>query len=58
LVLIYFYGDKRPDTFIGPPSPEAWQPVLEEQARQLGLEHEYPLSDRVHKLFLPVVDTT
>ena len=26
--------------------------------RRLGLEHDYPLSDRVHKLFLPVIEAS
>ena len=56
LVMLYFCGDKRPDRFKCPASPETWQPVLDEQARQLGLEHNHPLSDRVHKLFLPVIE--
>ncbi|MGH9810702.1 MAG: hypothetical protein ACRD9W_26215, partial [Terriglobia bacterium] len=57
-VMLYFCGDQRPDSYKCPASPEAWQPVLEEQARVLGLEHDYPLLARVHKLFLPVIDAS
>jgi hypothetical protein len=56
LILIYFYGDKRPDSFRCPASEAAWTPLLDQQARALGLEHEHLLSHRVHKLFLPVID--
>jgi hypothetical protein len=56
LILIYFCGDRRPDSFRCPADEAAWTPLLEHQASQLGLEHEHRLSNRVHKLFLPVID--
>jgi hypothetical protein len=56
LILLYFCGDKRPDHYECPSSEQAWQPALDEQARQLGLDYKHSQFDRVHKFFLPVIE--
>ncbi|HYN87460.1 MAG TPA: hypothetical protein VER55_02960 [Ardenticatenaceae bacterium] len=52
LVFIYFYGDPNP--WVKPlKTIAAWDVALEEQAQHVGLPENHPLSERIHKLFLP-----
>ena len=55
LLFVFYCGDRFP--FSGkecPGSEEEWTPAIEEQWEHLGLGAGHPLSDRIHKLFLPV----
>jgi hypothetical protein len=52
LLFIYFTGDKNGERNC-PPEAAGWREALAEQDRHLGLGDGHPLSQRVHKLFLP-----
>jgi len=56
LLFIYFTGDEFPDNaFDCPADEQGWAPALEAQRQYLGLEVDHSLSDRVHKIFSPVL---
>ena len=55
LLLVYFTGDTfREGSADCPADEEGWQEALAKQAEHVGLPDQHPLSDRTHKLFLPV----
>lgn len=57
LLLIYFVGDAVPGRTC-PRSRAEWQPALDAQDRHLGIAGPHAISDRVHKVFLPVSGAT
>jgi hypothetical protein len=54
LLSVYFVGDKRPRAISCPRTKESWKPVLADEAPWLSPEHEHRISNRIHKLFLPM----
>jgi hypothetical protein len=58
LLFIYFVGDKRADGMKCPEAEEQWQEALSAQDRWLGAKADHPLTNRIHKLFLPVLGTS
>ena len=55
LLFVYFCGDKVP----GKKCPEdegRWSVALAQQDKHLGLSNGHALTDRVHKIFVPVID--
>lgn len=57
LLCIYFYGDAHP-RINGPAHAEAWKPALAAMRRELGIDEQAPLMQRVHHLFLGCVIST
>ncbi len=53
LLFIYFLGDQVPGKTC-PKSQAEWEDALKAQERAIGLPARHMLSDRIHKLFLPV----
>jgi len=56
LLFVYFIGDKRSDVSC-PQNEAAWEQALTDQDSWLGLTGEHLLSNRIHKLFVPIVMT-
>jgi len=54
LLFVYFCGDQRNDGSLCPWEASGWQGALMEQDAALGLPPSHALSERVHKIFLPV----
>ncbi len=55
LLLVYFTGDTfREGSADCPADEDGRQGALAKQAEHVGLPDQHPLSDRIHKLFLPV----
>lgn len=54
LLFVYFTGDQRSGGVVAPRSEAEWMPTLQAQDSHLGLPAKHGLSDRVHKVFLPV----
>lgn len=54
LVYIYFLGDKRDDGAVCPATPGEWADAIKKEDTALGLPQRHSLSDRVHRLYLPV----
>ncbi len=55
LLFVYFTGDAFPDSSADCPADEdGWREALAKQAEHVGLPDQHPLSNRIHKLFLPV----
>jgi hypothetical protein len=54
LLFVYFLGDRSGPGRICPAQEEAWAPALAARDRQVGLPVGHRLTDRIHKVFLPV----
>jgi hypothetical protein len=54
LMLIYFIGDRRPDSFICPADADGWRQALTKRASWVGLPPDHRLKDRIHEIFLPI----
>lgn len=54
LVMVYFTGDRRPDSCVCPASEQEWRPALELQAAWVGVPEVHPLKAKIHEVFLPI----
>ncbi len=54
LLFIYFHGDTNPKA-VCPQTSVEWEPAIQAMQQHVGLIGPYPLDNRVHKLFLPVI---
>lgn len=54
LVFIYFVGDCFPDGRWCPTDEDDWKPLIHACHLTLGLPEKHALSDRIHRVFIPV----
>lgn len=60
LVFLYFTGDRMDLGAPGricPVSESGWQSAIAAQAAHLGIDHDAPIKDFIHSLFLPVISS-
>ncbi len=55
LILVYFKGDTNPKK-ICPANAAAWRPALDNMKKNLGLTGQSALEQRIHEVFVPVVE--
>jgi hypothetical protein len=56
LLFLYFYGDLRGAGRNSPQTEELWSQALLAQNQHVGLPENHRLRDRIHTLFLPIVE--